>query len=141
MQVSERIKSQKGVSLLELVAAVAIMGVAFIAVISLFTTSARTSGMSMERTDMMMIAQDILEYSCNSLGFDGLIGEADSQPRNVTGLIDVETYEHRYQAQRVTELVPGAENRLLRITVRVKEAAATEDGEEVFLVTQLAKVG
>ena len=126
----------RGSGLVEIVIATALIGIAFVALISLFTMSADVTGYTGRKTDMTMVAQDIMEYTLNEQAYGELLPLADGIERDVTGFIDSE-YSEKYQAARIISVDDAG--RLMEITVKVK--SSQEDySKGVILVTQRADI-
>lgn len=131
--------NNKGMTLVEIVAAAAIMGIAFVALISLFTMSFSTAGASREKTDMIMIAQNLMEYSCKTEGFSVLGAQADGGQRDISEKMK-DIYRDRYDAVRIAEYVPDTNGHLIKVVIRVRGKAMTDFNSGVSLVTLVSDV-
>lgn len=137
-----RLKNRKGMTLVEIVAATAIMAIAFVALISLFTASSSTTSYNREKTDMMMAAQGLMEDTCNSAltiaGFNSLSLEGDGLEHDMSEHM-AQSYQDRYDAVRVITIVSSdTGSNLMKVTIRVKEKTERDYSSGVSLVTQVS---
>ncbi len=129
----QNIKNKKGLTLVEIIAATTIMAITFVAFMSLFTQSSRISGGNSKKTDMVSIAQTLMEQSCKEDGYASL------KTDGLTDRIDA-IYKSKYNADRVVDYVPSGlvDTGLKKITVRVWEADSSDPDSGVILVTMLS---
>lgn len=137
-----KLNNRKGMTLVEIVAATAIMGIAFVAIISLFTLSSDTTSFNREKTDMMMVAQDLMETTCNTArtaaGLNSLSLEGNGLERDMSGQMN-QSYKEKYDAVRVITVVPSDTGlNLLKVIIRVKEKTESGYNTGVSLVTQVS---
>lgn len=130
--------NKRGMTLVEVVAATAIMGIAFVSLLSLFTMASNTTADTREKTDMIMIAQGLLEDSCRNEGYAALSQSADGQERDISYKIDQAVYGSSYTAERVLELLPADGGSMVKIVVKVKERESPGYDTGVTLVTMLS---
>ncbi len=124
----------KGASLLEIIAASAIIGTVFVSFLTLFSMSNRTMADTFKKTDMMMIAQDLMEQYCSQTDFGLMLPGTE----DITLQLD-ELYEDLYNAQREVQLIGGASG-LKKIIIRVKTVTMNNYSEGTELVTQVADI-
>ena len=127
--------NQKGMTLVEVIAAAAIMGIAFAALISLFTMSTGTVGQTGQKTQMMLMAQDLMEHSTKIEGFHMLADTGGGTlPPEWTDRMN-EAYGSRYSASRTVDRLS---QHLIKITVKVYDLQQPGNGVETTLVTLLS---
>lgn len=126
--------NRNGITLVEIIAAIAIMGIAFASLLSLFAMSHKNSALAKEKSEVIAAAQGLIEYSCKEYGFESLNIEADGQPRVVSDKLK-DIYIKKYEAVRVTEVVREG---LLKVQIKIKKKTDVNYDSGAMLVTQLA---
>lgn len=129
----------KGFSLVEVVVSIAIIGIVFTALFSLFSMSSKTTHVSGEKTDLAVIAQNVMEHSLYQEGFAALKNSADGTARDISSLIPAD-YHGQYSAVRIISYVESSDNKLIKIVIRTRDNSNPESGSQVSLVTLLADV-
>ncbi len=125
--------NEKGMTLVEIIAATTIIGLVFVSLMSLFNESFETSRDTREISQMTMVAQELMEKSIvvnSSDDFDNIIYDSD-----ISDEIN-SVYGAKYKAKR---LVTDKSAKLKKVVIKVWENGANEDSG-VTLVTQVSDV-
>lgn len=131
--------NNKGFALLESVISITLIGIAFTVFILLFSFSANDSEDKESETDMLMIAQSLMEHSRADEGFDELSLSADGQQRDISELID-SMYASRYDAVRTVDYMPDTGSRLIRVVLSVGKKSRIGFEAEITLVTLISDI-